>query len=86
MAISWCYGCGRLFDPEIPAVYCSPVCKEMAHRRLRGGERRAPQPRKPATLSVRDGFIALADEAGQYDEFHKRMRPKRRDLTSRETR
>jgi hypothetical protein len=69
MAVNICYGCGNYFSSELPGIYCSNVCEERAHRKLR-----PPRPHRKPTLSVREAFQNLGDVAGDYDAFHGRMR------------
>jgi len=71
--VNVCGGCGHYFAGEVADVFCSAECRAATHRKLRG-ETVAPRPRKPSTLSLRQAYEALADEAGSYDAFNRRMR------------
>jgi hypothetical protein len=61
-----CVRGGELFDAEHAAdFYCDPRCRDLAHRRYLGQleTRKRPAPVRRSTTSVREGFLALADQA-----------------------
>jgi hypothetical protein len=61
---------GRMFGADRWEAYCSRECRQAAHRRLMAVPcsmpttvmRNRPAPVRKATLTVREGFRALADE------------------------
>lgn len=66
-----CPGCGNGYTPRPGAG--DMTCADCTV--LRRESRRAPTPPPaPLTFSVAEAYRALADEAGQRDDFHDSMR------------
>jgi hypothetical protein len=67
MAVLNCGGCGRLFGVDDQAVfYCSPDCRQKAHRRylskpLETRQRLTPRPTR-RTMSLTEAWQSLGDE------------------------
>ena len=87
MTVNRCQGdgCGKVFDSDLPAIFCSDNCRQRTHWRLTlqlpersKPTKPPPPPRRKPTLSVTTGFAAIADESGKYNSYEHRMRPRPR--------
>jgi hypothetical protein len=87
VAVVNCEGCGQLTDAVL-LPYCDAECRQVAHRRYLGRaaqETRATPPAPPArrTVSVREGFAALADESLSPSESSRRNGEREADMLRR---
>jgi hypothetical protein len=80
-----CRGCGEQFWSRRDALYCTNTCRQRAHRERERQRRaielleadRASQTPTTSTTSrdLSDAFLELGNVLGDYDHYHKRMRP-----------
>jgi hypothetical protein len=87
VALVHCENCTQLIDADV-LPYCDEECRQIAHRRYLGRPaqetpttRSAPPRRR--TVSIREGFAALADESLSPGESSRRNRERETDMIAR---